>query len=65
MSELDHWHNLTVVELLRKNGPMSHKELTDKMSVNWNELQQIIRELRNRNKVRIRIDKRYEVIKDD
>lgn len=43
-----------------EEGPKSHNELVSETEYGWDDVQSIIRELRNEGEVRIRIDRRYE-----
>jgi len=53
-----------VLQILSKQGPMSHEQLANELGCNWNEMQKIIRKLRNQDLVRITLDRRYEADAD-
>lgn len=44
-----------------EEGPKNHTEIVEATKYDWDELQSIIRELRNEDRVRLRIDRRYEI----
>ncbi|AFH22226.1 hypothetical protein OSG_eHP19_00105 [environmental Halophage eHP-19] len=49
-----------VIGELKENGPLSHQELCDSIGIEWDKLQEKIRELRKRGQIKNRLDRRYE-----
>ena len=49
-----------VLQILSSEGPMSHEQLAQELGYDWDEMQKIIREMRNQDLVTITIDRRYE-----
>lgn len=52
----------TVFETIQEHEPISHDELCDQLNCDWDELQEVIRELRRNDKVRNTLDRRYETV---
>ncbi len=46
---------------LAANGPLGHDELADRLDMDWSELQESIRRLRNGGHVVLTLDRRYAV----
>jgi transcription initiation factor IIE alpha subunit len=49
-----------VLQILSTEGPLTHEQLAQELGYNWDEMQQVIREMRNQDLVTITIDRRYE-----
>lgn len=47
------------LRILSSDGPMAHDRLAHELGCNWDELQKVIRVLRNEGKVSLTIDRRY------
>lgn len=58
--KLDSEERRRVIRLLAQKGPMTHDELAQELGFEWDETQEIIRELRNDGLVSITLDRRYE-----
>ena len=48
-----------VLDALESDGPLSHDDLCERLSLHWGDLQNSIRRLRTKNKVVLTIDRRY------
>lgn len=51
-----------VLQILSREGPMSHEQLAQELGYDWDEMQKIIREMRNQDLVTITIDRRYRLV---
>lgn len=53
-----------LLRFLKEEGELSHEELSMRLGIDWDQTQELIRELRNEDKVRISLGRRY-VLNDE
>jgi len=59
-TDIDPEERRKLLRVLNTSGPMSHEELSREVEHDWDDVQQMIRDLRKEGLVTITLDRRYE-----